>query len=88
MMIFIRTVAEMDVIELHRPSTVDSLIGSLVSGTSSPSLRNSKTRSAAAAVCCSTLEMLASWVIGWVKERMYWMKAWISPMVMALRTAR
>ncbi len=26
--------------------------------------------------------MLAIWEIGWVNERTYWMKAWISPMVM------
>ena len=30
-------------------------------------------------VDCSRLAMLAVCVIGWVKEREYWMNAWTSP---------
>ena len=41
--------------------------------------RNSKTRSAAAAVDCSTLAILAICVMGWVNDLTYWMKARISP---------
>ncbi len=44
-------------------------------------------RSAAAAVCCRTFEICASCVRGWVKWRTYWMKAWMSPTVMAFCTA-
>ena len=40
---------------------------------------SSKTRSAEAAVLCSTFMMLAIWVIGIVNWREYWMKAWTSP---------
>ena len=49
------------------------------SGVSSASSRSSKTRSADAAVLCSTFMMLATWVIGIVNWREYWMKAWTSP---------
>ena len=63
-------------------------MGVCVSGTSSCSSRNSNTRSAAAAVDWSVLEMLAIWVMGWVKERMYCMKAWISPMSITFFTVR
>ena len=55
---------------------------------SSGSARNSNTRSAAAAMLCSMLETCASCWMGWVKFRTYWMKAWISPMVMTPRTAK
>ena len=49
---------------------------------SSSSSRNWKIRSAAATVICSWLEMLAIWVMGWVKLRTYCTKAWMPPMVM------
>ncbi len=45
-------------------------------------------RSAAAARDWSTLDTWASWVMGWVKFFTYWMKAWISPTVMAPVTAK
>ena len=50
--------------------------------------RNSKTRSAAAAICCRMLETCASWVIGCVKFLTYWMNAWMSPTVMMPCTAK
>ena len=37
---------------------------------------------AAAAMLCSMLDTCASCWMGWVKLRTYWIKAWISPMVM------
>ncbi len=52
---------------------------SAASGASSGSSSSSKTRSAEAAVLCSTFMMLATWVIGIVNWREYWMKAWTSP---------
>ncbi len=58
-----------------------------MSGGSSSDANISKTRSAAATVLCSTLEALANCVIGRVKERTYWMKAWISPTVIIRRIA-
>ena len=44
------------------------------SGASSGASRNSKMRSAAAAICCSTFATWASCVMGCVKLRTYWMK--------------
>ena len=38
-------------------------------------------RSAAAAVCCRMLEMLAICMIGWVNDCTYWMNAWMLPTV-------
>ena len=49
---------------------------------SSGSAKNSNTRSAAAAMLCSMLDTCASCWMGWVKFLTYWIKAWISPMVM------
>ena len=49
------------------------------SGVSSSSSRSSKTRSAEAAVLCSTFMMLAVCVIGMVNWREYWMNACTSP---------
>ena len=46
---------------------------------SSSSSRNSKTRSAAAAVDWSMLATWATWAMGWLKLRTYWIKDWISP---------
>ncbi len=45
-------------------------------------------RSAAAAICCSTLDTCVSWVMGCVKFFTYWMNAWMSPTVMMPCTAR
>ena len=55
---------------------------------SSSSARNSKTRSAAAAMDCSILDTCAIWVMGWVKLRTYWINDWISPTWMAPDEAR
>ena len=57
------------------------------SGASSSASRNSNTRSAAAAVCCSTFDTCANCVIGCVKFFTYWMNAWMSPTVMTPCTA-
>ena len=44
-------------------------------------------RSAAAAICCSTLPTCESCVMGCVKFFTYWMNAWMSPTVMTPCTA-
>ena len=51
------------------------MLASSISGASN----SSKTRSAPASVACRVFTMLAIWAIGRVNERMYWVKAWISP---------
>ncbi len=55
--------------------------GATGSGISSASSSSSKTRSAEAAADCSTLTMLAVWMIGNVNWREYWMNATMSPML-------
>ena len=65
MMIFSGCVPEMHVGKLHLAlNQVRRETGCSGSGVSSFSSRNSNTRSAAAAVCCSTLEILAIWCDG------------------------
>ena len=54
-------------------------VGVAASGISSASSSSSNTRSAEAIADWSTFMMLASWVIGIVNWREYWMKAWTSP---------
>ena len=46
---------------------------------SSGASSSSNTRSAEAIPDCITLTIDARWVRGWLKEREYWMKAWMSP---------
>ena len=55
---------------------------------SSGSFKNSNTRSAAAAMLCSMLDTCDSCWMGWVKFLTYWMKAWMSPMVMVPLAAK
>ena len=61
------------------PSVRSSRTGSASSGFSSASSSSSNTRSAEAAVLCSTFMMLATCVMGIVNRREYWMKACTSP---------
>ena len=61
------------------PRVCSKTTHSAASGVSSGSSRSSKTRSADAAVLCSTFMMLATCVIGIVNWREYWMNAWTSP---------
>ena len=61
------------------PRVCSSTTHSAASGVSSASSSSSKTRSAEAAVLCSTFMMLAVCVIGIVNCREYWMKACTSP---------
>ena len=61
------------------PRVCSNTTHSAASGSSSDSSRSSKTRSDDAAVLCSTFMMLATWVIGMVNWREYWMKAVTSP---------
>ncbi len=61
------------------PVVRDSATGVTGSRSSSGSSSSSKTRSADAAVLCSTFMMLAVCVIGMVNCREYWMNACTSP---------
>ena len=55
------------------------ILGATGSGISSASSSSSKTRSADATADCRTLAIEATWMIGKVNWRLYWMKAWTSP---------
>jgi hypothetical protein len=76
-----------DVLERHLPRIVSGRTGSLGVGLLLSLAQELKDPLGGGRVCCRMLEMLAIWVIGWVNERTYWMNAWISPTVIALRIA-
>ncbi len=79
-------VAEAHVLEAHLARAVrQSTAAPAASGSSSVSSSSSKTRSAEAMVLWRTLAMLAVCAMGMVNCCEYWMKAWMSPMAMALR---
>ena len=77
----VRVVGEPDVVELDQPARLRVRERALGSGLWSSKSRNSKTRSADAMPDCRTLTMEASWVSGCVNWRVYWMNAWMSPML-------
>ena len=66
-----------------RPRGSASVRGCAGSGVSSGASSSSKTRSAEAMPDCRTFAIEASWVIGWVNWREYWMNACTSPRLMA-----
>ena len=77
----VRLVAERHVLEGRRgPRALgQDRRASTGSGISSGSSSSSKTRSAEATADCRTLAIEATWMIGKVNWREYWMNAWTSP---------
>ena len=65
---------------MTRPSAGSArILGATGSGISSASSSSSKTRSAEATADCRTLAIEATWTIGKVNWRLYWMNAVTSP---------